>query len=88
MWDNIKTFFRTVLDNLVTAMRRLVNEEYEFGTGERSESNAEFIASRFTALVVVAAGLFFVLYPFQNNTMMTVGDNLMRTASYMWNGAT
>lgn len=89
MWDAIRTFLSKVYDNIVTAMRRLVDENYEVGTeGGISESTAEFLASKFTAIVVVAAGLFFTLYPFQGTATMAIGDNLLRTAAYMWNGAT
>lgn len=89
MWNAIKSFFKRVYDNIVAAMRRLVDENYEIGTEFGiSDSTAEFLASRFTAVVVVAAGLFFVLYPFQGKATMAIGDNLLRSASYMWNGAT
>lgn len=89
MWESIKSFFKKVYENIVTAMRRLVDENYEVGSeGSITESTADFLASKFTAIVVVAAGLFFVLYPFQGTATMAIGDNLLRTATYMWNGAT
>lgn len=89
MLDALKAFFKKVYNNLVTVMRRLVDENYVVGAeGGISESTADFLAGKFTAMVVIAAGLFFVLYPFQGTAAMAIGDNLLRTATYMWNGAT
>jgi hypothetical protein len=40
------------------------------------------------AIVVVAAGLLFMLFPSESAAAMTIGDNLIRLATIMWNGAT
>jgi hypothetical protein len=51
------------------------------------ETGLDLITGKFAAVVVVAAGLFFVLFPFNGTAQMAIGDQLIRVATIMWNGA-
>jgi len=91
MWDSFKSFVVNVWNNIVTAITSLTEEEIsvdEFGNAIITNSPAEKFAAKFTAVIIVAAGLFFTLYPFSNEGAMSLGGQLIRLATMMWNGAT
>jgi hypothetical protein len=79
IWDNIVE----AISNLVEPVT-LVNED---GTTTVVSNPFSMVSQKVAAVVVVAAGLFFVLFPFESAAAVTFGDQLIRMATLMWNGA-
>lgn len=90
MWEAIKKFVVNTWNNIVTAVTSLTRKTItvdENGNSIIVESGLDLLTGKFAAVVIVAAGLFFVLFPFNGATQMVIGDQLLRVATIMWNGA-
>jgi hypothetical protein len=90
MWAAIKNFIVKAWNNVVTAITSLTRKTItvdENGNSIIVETGLDLITGKFAAVVVVAAGLFFVLFPFNGTAQMAIGDQLIRVATIMWNGA-
>ena len=91
MWESIKSFLKNVWNNVKNAIKSLIHEEVsvdEFGNEIPTGTTSERIAAKFAAVIVVAAGMFFTLYPFTNEGAVTLGGAMIRLATIMWSGAT
>jgi hypothetical protein len=87
----VKRTIKRIWDNIVEAVSNLtepVTVVHEDGTTTVENAPLTFISQKVAAVVVVAAGLFFVLFPFESAAAITFGDQLIRMATLMWNGAT
>jgi hypothetical protein len=90
MWDSIKAFFANVWNNIVNAVQALADEQIsvdEFGNTIVTSSPAAKMAAKFSAVIIIAAGLFFTLYPFTSEGAVSLGGQLIRLATIMWNGS-
>jgi hypothetical protein len=91
MWASFKSFCKNVWNNIKNAVQSLINEEIsvdEFGNEVPTGTASEKAAAKFAAVVIVAAGMFFTLFPFSNEGAVTLGGAMVRLATIMWSGAT
>lgn len=89
--EAIKSVARRVVANILAATERLSSQEVivsENGDIVIREPVVKTVADKLSAVVIVAAALFFLLSPIQGKTAMAIGDQLMRAATMLWSGAT